>query len=63
MERIHISYLMISLLIVLGLLVSGVLFADYRTGARSKRDRATRLRKEQRTSTDREKSFRDKYGL
>jgi len=62
MERVHVSFLLIFLLVALGSLVLGIFMADLRGTRREKRDRAARVDDEARSIVDREKTFRDRYG-
>jgi hypothetical protein len=62
MERVHISYLFILLLVILGSLVLGIFVAGIRNATREKRHRTAKLHGEAQLVADREKAFRDKYG-
>lgn len=62
MERIHISFLLIFLLVALGSLVLGIFIADLRASRRANRERAAKLHDEAQIIVDREKAFSDRYG-
>lgn len=62
MERVHITYLLIFLLVILAFLVAGVFSSGIRNASREKSDRLAKRRNEAQVISDREKAFQDKYG-
>lgn len=62
MERVHISYLLLFLLVALGSLFAGILVVNIRNTAREKRERSAKLGAEAQLLADREKAFQDKFG-
>lgn len=62
MERMHISYLLIALLVLLCTLIVGIFVQELRKGSQGRREHADKLALEHQLARDRENTFRERHG-